>query len=157
MPQPHWLIVSLLTTLVLPLASAQRLPEPSRTVYKCETNGKVTYSDDPCPGAQRVDVQPTRGLNRSSGAERVGTDVRREMQREQFAEALRPIAPIDKEQLERASRRFNLSPQAKVECKALDIKLPHLEQAEQSATPQERSQVQHQLLVERKRFRELRC
>jgi hypothetical protein len=33
------------------LAPAQTLPSPSRTVYKCEHDGKVVYSDAPCPGA----------------------------------------------------------------------------------------------------------
>jgi len=51
-------------------AQTVKLPEPTRTVFKCEEAGKVTYSDAPCLGAQKVDVQPTRGLNKSSGTER---------------------------------------------------------------------------------------
>jgi hypothetical protein len=33
---------------------------PTRTAFKCVVAGKVTYSDAPCEGAQRVDLQPTR-------------------------------------------------------------------------------------------------
>ncbi|MBK1714845.1 hypothetical protein CKO43_18960 [Rubrivivax gelatinosus] len=48
-------------------AQAQKLPTPSRDVFRCESNGKVIYSDSPCIGAKKVDVEPTRGLDASSG------------------------------------------------------------------------------------------
>lgn len=74
-------------------ASAQTrgLPNPWRTVYKCSINGKVVYTDDPCLGAQKVDVEPTRGLNKSTGRELSGADVSRERRRETFAEGVKPI------------------------------------------------------------------
>ena len=59
-------------------AQAPKLPNPSRTVFKCQVAGKVVYSDDPCLGAQRIDVQPTRGLDKSSGRQKSGADVDRE-------------------------------------------------------------------------------
>jgi len=34
---------------------------PAKTVFKCEENGKVIYSDSPCLGAKTVDVEPPRG------------------------------------------------------------------------------------------------
>lgn len=43
------------------MALAQSLPPSSRTVFKCEVAGKVVYSDTPCLGASKVDVEPTRG------------------------------------------------------------------------------------------------
>ncbi len=46
------------------VAHGQTLPPASRTVYKCEVNGKAVYSDSPCLGARRVDVTPKRGLDR---------------------------------------------------------------------------------------------
>jgi hypothetical protein len=70
---------------------AQKLPSPSRAVFKCEKDGKVVYSDSPCLGAQRVDVEPTRGLNRMSGTERIGTDVRQERHNEMMADTMRPV------------------------------------------------------------------
>ena len=72
-------------------AFAQKLPPPSRTVFKCEVGSKVVYSDSPCLGAQRIEVEPTRGLNKSTGTEEVGKDVRQELQNEQIAEALKPV------------------------------------------------------------------
>jgi hypothetical protein len=55
----------------IPVTFAQSLPAPSRTVYKCEVGGKVTYSDSPCLGATRIDVEPTRGVSKLSGSQRV--------------------------------------------------------------------------------------
>lgn len=40
-------------------ASAQNLPPPSRTVFRCDLDGKVTYSDSPCLGACTIEVEPT--------------------------------------------------------------------------------------------------
>jgi hypothetical protein len=54
------------------------LRQPSRTAYKCESAGKVTYSDEPCAGASVVDCRADQGLNKSSGRERTGADVARE-------------------------------------------------------------------------------
>lgn len=54
---------------------AQSLPPPSRTVFRCEEGGKVVYSDSPCVGARKIDVEPTRGVSKLSGRERVGRDV----------------------------------------------------------------------------------
>jgi hypothetical protein len=70
---------------------AQKLPSPSREVFRCEVDGKVAYSDAPCLGAQKVNVEPTRGLDASSGQRRIGADVRREQVNEAFADALRPL------------------------------------------------------------------
>jgi hypothetical protein len=60
------------------LGQAQKLPPVSRTVFKCQVVGKVVYTDAPCLGAQQIDVEPTRGLNQTSGQKRIGTDVMHE-------------------------------------------------------------------------------
>ena len=69
---PYFLI-TLLSGLATPQLVAQsiKLDKPTRTVYKCNTDGKVVYSDTPCLGAERIDAEPTRGLDKSSGASRV--------------------------------------------------------------------------------------
>ena len=88
-----------LFTLVLLVASthaiATNLPPPSRTVYKCEVGGKVHYSDSPCVGAQKVNVTPKRGMNKSTGRELTGSDLRREVFREQLSDAVRLITGMD--------------------------------------------------------------
>ena len=48
-----------LLAMLLPCAAAQaQLPAPSRTIYKCVVKGAVSYSDEPCEGAQRLDATP---------------------------------------------------------------------------------------------------
>lgn len=86
--RPWWgLALSLfLLPMLAPWVSPQAR-EPGRTVYKCVKGQSVTYTDEPCHAAVAVDVTPTRGLNRSSGVERKGPEVRRELQREQLADA----------------------------------------------------------------------
>ena len=134
------------------------LPTPSRTVFKCEINGRIMYSDSPCMGAEKLEIEPTRGLNSTSGKKREGKDVRHERLQEGIAEAWRPITGgKDARQLETESRRFKLLPEAQRECRRLDLAIPHAEAQEKGAPKQARSEVQHTLLDLRKRFRELGC
>ena len=139
-------------------AQSNGLRQPSRTVYKCESAGKVTYSDEPCSGAVRVDVEPTRGMNKSSGREQTGADVARERRREGIAEALRPATGMDAKQFDTLARRQRLAPQAQQECRSLDRALPRAEAAEQRAgtTPSMRA-AQENLLTLRRRHLDLGC
>src|SRR5665213_1158417 len=75
--------------------NAQSLPPTSRTVYKCTDGGRVTYSDAPCLGAKKLEIEPTRGLNQVSGKERVGPDVRQELQHEQLVNAVKPVTGLN--------------------------------------------------------------
>ena len=136
--------------------SAQALPGPSRTVYKCESGGKVTYSDSPCIAAKRIDIEPTRGLT-STGKEPAGTDVQREAYRERLADALRPVSGMDAKRFDQAVRRHGLSSEAKQECQRLDVAIAGSEAAEREASKDELRAVQSQLLKQRQRFRDLRC
>ena len=103
-------MLAVVLTVATQIAQAQaiKVPDASRTVFKCTVNGKVTYSDDPCAGAQRIDVEPTRGANKSTGKELTGPDVRREHQREGLAEAVRPITGLDAKQFDTRARRTKL-------------------------------------------------
>jgi hypothetical protein len=138
-------------------ATAQTLPAPSRTVYKCEVNGKVVYSDEPCLGAKKVDVEPTRGLDKSSGRSRVGNDVQRERQREAMASALQPITGMDSKQFDRAGRRNQLPVESQRACKQLDQEIPSLEVQEAATVGPDKQRIQESLLRARSKFRELRC
>ena len=40
------------------VASAQKLPPPSATVFKCQGHGEVVYSDSPCLGAEKLEIEP---------------------------------------------------------------------------------------------------
>ncbi len=144
-------------TVVASSVAAQSLPPPSRTVYKCEDGKKVHYSDSPCLGAKKIDVEPTRGLNKTNGREQVGQDVRREKHNELMAEALRPILNETPEQRATRHKRFKLEPLAKAECAQLDVQIALLEARERSATSETLTTVQRDLLASRSRFHKLRC
>jgi len=138
-------------------ASAQQLPAPSRTVFKCNAGGKIVYSDSPCLGAERIDVDPTRGMDSMSGKKAIGSDVRTEQQREQIAEAWRPLTGMDAKQFEAHGRRTKLSRDAQRECSNLDQALRVAEKEDGQAVGVARTTAQERLYGLRKRFRELRC
>jgi hypothetical protein len=106
---------------ISPLAAQPtKLPDTSRTVYKCKIDEKVSYSDALCLGAERIDIEPTRGMNKSTGRELTGSDVSRERHREMMADALKPLTGMGPQQLNIYSRRMKLTPGAKSECAKLD-------------------------------------
>jgi len=151
---------SILYTVALasaPLLSAQSLPAPSRTMYKCKVNGTTTYSDTPCLGATKLEVEPTRGVSKLSGKERLGNDVVNERHREMFADAIRPLSGMDAKQYVTFSRRHPLSSSAQQECRTLDQQLPLVEEEEKHAAQPSLRDVQSRLFVMRKRFYDLRC
>lgn len=151
-------LLTLLLTSATVHAIAGGLPPPSRTVYKCEVGKKTYYSDSPCVGATKVDVTPTRGLNKSTGHELVGADVRHEQSREQLADAIRPLTGMNSEQLDQYGRRTHLSAQAQQECRKLDQALPVAEQSERSAQGSPNLQsAQLKLFSLRKQFHDLGC
>lgn len=129
----------------------------AQSVYRCEVNGQVSYSHEPCLGATVVDTTPTQGLDKSSGISRKGSDVRREERRRMFSEALRPIADVSPEELELNARRYKLPHEVQIECRTLDLRLPGLEAAVESSTPETKGKADARLFVSRSRFRSLGC
>lgn len=151
-------LLILFSVLFFDTVSAQKLPTTSRTVYKCEDGGKVHYSDAPCLGAKKIDVEPTRGLDKSSGSTRTGSDVVREKHREIFADAVRPLTGMDSKQLETAGRRQSLTSTAQKDCKWLDGEILVAEQAEANV-PQgvARQSAQERLLGLRSSYHSTGC
>ena len=117
----------------------------------------MVYSDSPCLGAQKIEIEPTRGLNRSSGREQIGADVRRELQREMFSDAVRPITGMDAKQFETQGRRMKLTPEAQRACLHLDSQISAAERKEKLAKQPLLTEIQEQLFHKRKRFREFGC
>jgi hypothetical protein len=150
-------ILAATLTLVASAVAAQNLPPPSRTVYKCDDGKNVHYSDSPCLGATKVDVEPTRGLNKSTGQVRVGQDVQREKTNELMADALRPILNETPKQRETRHKRFKLESEVKAECTQLDVQIPSLEKLERSTPREALPAVQRDLLAVRTSFQGLRC
>ena len=155
-------IIPVVFAILVPVAMAipslaQNLPLPSRTVFKCGVAGKIVYSDSPCLGAKRIQVEPTRGLNKGSGSEKIGVDVRQERRNEQMAEALRPVFGETAEQRTRRHRRMALNPQDRAKCSKLESEMPATEQAELRATKAETPAIQVKLLRLRTQYRDLKC
>jgi hypothetical protein len=139
------------------VAQTPTLPQPTRTVYKCVVAKKVVYTDEPCIGAKVVDVEPSRGFNKSTGRELIGADVSREKRSEAFATAVKPVTGMTPEQFEIQKRRTKLTPEARSECTALDRSIPQSEADERVAGAKSKTSVQRALFAQRKRYRELRC
>lgn len=148
--------VGLCVYLVLAAAVAQT-PPPSRTVYKCEVEGRTQYSDAPCLGAKRVDVEPTRGLGSMTGKGAPGADVRNENLNETFSNAVRPITGQSPAERAKAARRFKLDRSAQAECRSLDSSIPRAEQMELGAKGTKLAGVQQNLFQMRARAFELGC
>lgn len=141
--------------LALCVGAALEVPAQT-TVYKCEKDGKVTYTDEPCLQAKKVDVTPTQGLDSWTGARRTGADVQRAQRRDQMADALRPLG-VTRESFARDHKRARMTPVERAECAALDTSLPALERREAATSKEEKSQAQADLLKARKRFKHLAC
>ncbi len=153
-------VTLIVAALAVPFSSpafAQKLQKPSRDVFKCEENGKIVYSDAPCLGAARVNVEPTRGLDTMSGKKKTGADVRRERLNESTAEALRPIFNETAQQRATRHHRFKLSASAKQQCAQLDARIPSLERAERGSKGSDLAGLQQNLLGARQQYRSLGC
>ncbi|TYC60722.1 DUF4124 domain-containing protein [Zoogloea oleivorans] len=143
--------------LVTSHANAQSLPPPTKTVFRCEEGGKIVYSDAPCLGARKIDVEPTRGVSKLSGKERIGSTVQHELRREQIAEAVRPLSGMNPQQFDTFGRRQSLSSAAQRECLRLDEQVMAAERDEHGAKGPVLADIQARLFGLRKRFRELGC
>ena len=147
----------LVVILAIGQALAQKLPAPSRNVFKCENGGKVAYSDEPCLGAKRVDVEPTRGLNMTSGTEKIGNDVRQERQNEQMADALKPLFGESAKERARRHDRAKLSADSQSKCAKLDRDIPTAERQEASSASTTLASIQATLFQMRNEYRKLQC
>jgi hypothetical protein len=153
----HLLFFLIYSILLNHSAFAQTLPPASRMVFKCIVEGKTIYTGAPCLGATKIDVEPTRGVNRLSGRELVGTDVRREHLHEALAEALRPISSMNGKQFEIQGRRMKLPISTQNECRDLERAIPIAELEETRFTQPQRKEINISLLGLRQRFVDLRC
>lgn len=117
----------------------------------------MVYSDSPCLGATKLEIEPTRGISKLSGRELVGADVRREQQREAFAEAVRPLTGMDAKQFDTQSRRMSLPAAAQQECRSLEQTISVAETEERQSVQPGLVEIQKRLFEMRLRFNRLRC
>ena len=79
---------------LLGLLSFSFSAQAQKPVYRCETAGKVSYSDAPCVGAKEIDTTPTQGMDKMTGASRKGADVQRAEHNALMADALKPLTSM---------------------------------------------------------------
>ena len=142
---------------LLGLLSFSFSAQAQKPVYRCETAGKVSYSDSPCVGAKEIDATPTQGMDKMTGASRKGADVRRDEHNALMADALKPLTGMSTEQYRVHKHRFKLSPKDKAECSRLDTALPKLKQHAATAPSSERALADVELYKARKYFNDLNC
>jgi hypothetical protein len=141
----------------LSVAQTLTVPSPAKAVYKCVVSGKVVYSDDPCLGASKVDIQPNRGVDKLSGKQVVGSDVAREQYDDLFAKGIALVTGLTPGAFQVQVRRASLPDAVKRECEFLDSVIPKLEDSERAASRSELGQIQRSLLERRMQYRDKRC
>lgn len=127
-------------------------------VYRCDTNGKVSYSDSPCVGAKIIDATPTQGADRMGGTSRKGREVQRDEYTTVLDNATRPLHGRSHDEMNVLRRRGTLPGQAQQACARLDGDLPALEAASSGgASGEAKARADVDLYKARKRFFDLKC
>jgi hypothetical protein len=127
------------------------------SVYRCETNGKVSYSDAPCVGAKVIDATPTQGMDKMTEQSRKGRDVQREEFNAAFDIALRPLHGRSHADMDVMRRRVKLPRGDQAQCVSLDTRLPQLEADVAGASGEAKARADVDLYKARKRFFDLKC
>ena len=143
--------------LLCALALVITAPAMGQQVYRCEANGKVGYSHEPCPGAKAIDATPTQGMDKMTGKSLKSADVQRDEFRKQMSDMSSQITGISPETHARLAQRYKLARTVQLECASWDARLPGIEEDASQARPQQKEQAEAHLYQARKRFRELRC
>ncbi|MDA8456328.1 DUF4124 domain-containing protein [Acidovorax sp. GBBC 3334] len=128
-----------------------------KAVYRCDTGGRVSYSNEPCVGAKEIDATPTQGMDKMTGTSRKGADVQRHEHDTAMADALKPLTGMNAEQFRVYKHRMPLSAPDKAECARLDYQLPDLKQRAAKAPTGDRAAAEVDLYKARKRFNDLNC
>lgn len=134
-----------------------------QAVYKCQSQGKTTYSHEPCLGAKVIETAPAQGMEGSSGKSRNGNDGLRREKREKkdkdqaLADALKRFDETPS-QREKRQRRAKLSATELGECSALDAQ----EKKQASVIHNSRdidavNAAADAFIANRKRYREMGC
>lgn len=129
----------------------------AQQVYRCEVNGKVSYSNEPCQGAKLVKNPPAQSSDRTPAQHQKDIDTLKAELERNNATKTRALAAKAPEDPEVAKRRENLTPLAKHSCSLLDQSLPQLRENAAHGTPENKEKAEVQLYKARKAFQDLRC
>lgn len=148
--RPLCLAPALMAIAILPAAA-------QHPVYRCETNGKVSYSDAPCVGAKVIDATPTQGMDKMTGQSRKGREVQREEFNAAFDNAFRPLHGRSHADMDVMRRRVKLPRGDQAQCANLDNRLPQLESNVAGTSGDAKARADVDLYKARKRFFDLKC
>jgi len=143
--------------LVISLITLSHAAFAAPPVYRCDSAGKVSYSDRPCLGAQVVDATPTQGMDKMTGRSRKGRDVQIVEISAMFDKNVQPVTGRTHEEMNVLRHRIKLSPQDQSACSRLDDELPDLEAHAATATGAAKGRADVELFQARKRFFDLHC
>lgn len=132
---------------------AQDLPPPTATVYKCHVQGRVLYTDAPCPGAKTIAVTPPRPQPRAVPPAPAPVPLSAAPTAAIRTDSIRNDATPKEVQY----RRFRLTPRERTECRRLDDALPAREAELRNAAPAERDTIEADVQRLRGRVRQLGC
>lgn len=94
---------------------------PALAIYKCESNGKITYSDEPCRGGKVLDLQePVTGKIPAADAAHARQEIAREKKEVQRLEKERHKSEGQDEKLQHKIAAVQFSKQKK--CTSLDMR-----------------------------------
>jgi len=139
------------------LAAAPLAAVAQSTVYRCETNGKVTYSDAPCVGAKVIDATPTQGMDKMTGQSRKGAAVQRDERNMVVDNALRPLHGLSHADMNVMRRRVKLPSHDQAQCARLDDRLPVLDADAARGAGESKARADVDLYKARKQFFDLKC
>ena len=129
----------------------------AQQVYRCEVNGKVSYSNEPCQDAKLVKTPPAQSSDKTPAQHQKDMDALKAELERNNATKTRALAAKAPEDPEVAKRRENLTPLAKHSCSLLDQSLPQLRENAAHGTPENKEKAEVQLYKARKAFQDLRC
>ena len=134
-----------LGALILPTEAASQKPD-RRTVFRCETAGHISYSDAPCPDAEKINPIRLRGVNPPTAPNRMAYR----------APGHRPPSDsVPSYAVERHTARFE--PGVNPECPHLAQRMALVEAEERSATAHTIATLQERLAVQRHWYKQLGC
>jgi hypothetical protein len=132
--------------LLLPIHAIGQAPG-GRTIFRCESAGHVSYTDAPCPDAEKVDPVRLRGINPPAAPDRMA-----------YAPNGSTAAPGRSSARERvAPRTARFAPAANAECPHLAQRMALVAAEEQVANAHDMGLIQERLAVQRHWFQQLGC
>ena len=122
------------------------------TVFRCEVEGRVLYTDSPCPRAERVDTIRVPGPRLHSPRLHSPQAVTAS-----WEAAESPLRVTDARSYGWDPRTHRFAQPEKAECPHLAQRMALVEAEERTATAASIGLIQERLSVQRQRFRELGC